>query len=68
VADTGPPEQALLDRSHAAVIALMIVAEEVQQAVKGEDPKLNSGAVAGLTRLARGHPAGDDDVAEKTLG
>ena len=41
----------------------MIVAEKVQEAVQGQDPKLSREMVAECAGLAAGDAGGDDDVA-----
>src|SRR5712671_6947435 len=57
--------QPALDALHAPVVALVIVAQEVQQPVQGQDSDLGAFGVAGLARLAPRHASGDDDVAEE---
>ena len=54
-----------LDPRHPAVVALVIVAEQVQQAVQREHPQLGALVVAGGARLAPRDAAGDHDVAQK---
>lgn len=58
-------QQALLECSHPSPVALMIVAEEVQEAMQRQDPKLNSNWMPQVPSLAPGDTAGDDDVAEE---
>ena len=61
-------QQALLERSHPSPIALMIVAEKVEETVQGEDPKLDREAMAEIARLASGHAGRDGNIAEATVG
>lgn len=42
----------------------MIVTQEVQKAMKGQNPKLNSKRMPMLPCLARGDTGGDDDVTQ----
>ena len=57
------PQQALLERSHPSMIAFMIVAEKVEEAVQGQNPKLDRKAMAELAGLAPGDAGGNHDVA-----
>ena len=43
---------------------VVIVAEKVQETMKGQDPKLNSVGMPGLGRLSPRDPSGNDDVPE----
>ena len=56
--------KAALDASHAAVIALVIIAEQVQQAVQRQHAQLGRERMPGLARLAPGDAGGNHDVAE----
>ena len=58
------PPQPALDAAHAPVVALVIVAEQVQQAVQRQHPPLGELRVAGLARLTPRHAPRDHDVAE----
>ena len=62
------PQQALLERSHPSMIAFMIVAEKVEEAVQREDPKLGREAMAEVAGLAPGYAGGDHDIAEVAPG
>ncbi len=53
-----------LETRHPPVVGLMVVAEQVQQAVQREHAEFLRVGVAGGARLATGHAGGDDDVAE----
>ena len=66
---SGPPQAAAasqprLDARHLARVALVIVAEQVQQAVQREHREFGGERVPRLARLTRGDAAGDHDVAE----
>jgi len=63
ITKSGPAQQALLESSHPSAVALMIVAEKVQEAVQRQDPKLSREMVAKGAGLAAGDAGGDDDVA-----
>src|SRR5712671_6380720 len=52
-----------LDALHPPVIALVIVPQEVKQAVQSEDAPFEMLGMAGVARLALRHPAGDGDIA-----
>jgi hypothetical protein len=65
--ETAAATKAFFDAVHAAVIALVVVAEEMQESVKREDAQLGGFTVARVARLALRHSARDHDVAEKTL-
>lgn len=56
--------QAGLDAGHPSGVALVIIAKEVQQAVKREDAKLGAKRVPRLLGLRAGHAEPDDDVAQ----
>jgi hypothetical protein len=43
---------------------VVIVAEKVQETMKGQDPKLNRVGMAGLEGLTVGDPGRDDDVSQ----
>ena len=58
--------EAAFEASHAAVIALVIIAEQVQQPVKRQDPQLSRKGMARLARLAPGGSCGNHDIAEVT--
>ena len=60
--------QAALDAAHPAAVALVIVAEQVQQAVEREDAQLGQLGVARRARLTPRDAARDDDVAQKGTG
>lgn len=55
--------QAALDTQHPAIVLLVVVAEEVQQAVKREHAQLGALGVPRVARLAASDAAGDHDVA-----
>ena len=48
----GPPSQALLHLPHLPLIGVMIVAQQVQQAMEGQDAQLCGGRVPEIARLA----------------
>ena len=52
---------------HAARISLVIVAEQMEEAVQGEDTQLGELRVACAHGLASRDAAGDDDLAEQTV-
>ena len=56
-----------LDLAHPAIIALVVVSEEVKEAMECKDPKLIQLGVPRVASLASGDPAGDDDFAESGL-
>jgi hypothetical protein len=56
--------EAALEASHAAVIALVIIAEQMEQPVERKDAKLSRKGMAGFPRLTPGHAGGNHDVAE----
>ena len=56
--------QAGLDAGHPPRIALVIIAKEVQQAVKSEDSKLGAQRVPRRLGLAAGNPDPDHDIAQ----
>ena len=58
---TQPP----LDPPHQAVVSLVVVADEMQEAVEGENPKLSEIRVTGRARLPPRDAASDDDVSEE---
>src|SRR5262252_7146156 len=60
--------QPLLHAAHLAAVALMIVAEQVQQAMQCENFELNPLRMSRLARLTSSNAAGDDDVAEEGAG
>ena len=57
----------MLELTHSPAVALVIVSEKVQKAVKRQDPKLNRSAVPPVARLALGHAAGNDDITQKGI-
>jgi len=59
--------QPFFDAAHASAVALVVVAEEMQEPVQREDAQLGGLAVARVACLALRHAAGDYDVSEKTL-
>jgi len=50
------------------MVPLVIVPQEVQEAVQGQEPKLNRFAVPGVGRLAARDAPGDRDVAKRQEG
>jgi len=46
---------------------VVIVAEKVQETMKGQDPKLNSVGMTLLRRLSPRDPGGNDDVPELSV-
>src|ERR1700682_4086048 len=56
-----------LGAAHLAAVALVVVAEQMQQAVERQDPELGELRVARLARLAPRHAAGDHDLPQKTI-
>jgi len=68
VAKTRLAQQPLLDPAHAAVVARVIVAEQVQQAVQRENLQFGELRVPCVARLTAGDAAGDDDVAQEQAG
>ena len=62
--------QPRLDPRHPAPVVrrVMIVAEQVQQAVQRQDLQLGRVGVAGLGRLAPGDAGGNDEVARGSSG
>ncbi len=65
-AQAAPDSQSPLEASHRAVIALVIIAKEMQQAVQGQDAELRAEAVAGGSRLALRNTMRNHDIAELT--
>jgi hypothetical protein len=59
--------QPALEPTHRAVVALVIVAKQVQQAVQREYPQLGPLAVARFARLPSRHAAGDHDLTQEGL-
>jgi len=57
-----------LQLSHLTGVGLVIVTQEVQKAVKGQDPKLNCEGVSVLPGLTSGDPGGDGDVPQLRVG
>lgn len=55
--------QAFLERSHLSPIPLVIVAQEMQQPMKGQDPLLDRRCVAVHACLTTGHAHRDGNVA-----
>jgi hypothetical protein len=53
-----------LDARHQAVVALVVVTEQMQQSVQGQHLQLGQLGMASIPRLAASDAAGDDDVAE----
>jgi hypothetical protein len=60
--------QAALDAQHPAVVTLVIVAEEVQQAVQRKDLQLGQLRVVRVARLTPRDASGDDDVSQEGIG
>jgi len=54
--------EASFEAQHAAVVLLVIVSEEVEEAVQGKNPELGAFRVARGAGLAPGDASGDDDV------
>src|SRR5689334_8507794 len=63
-AESTPAAQPPFDQAHPAIIALVVVSEQVKQAVERKDPKLIQLGVAGAEGLASRHATGDDDLAQ----
>ena len=61
-AQASPAAQPPLHELHPSIVALVVVAEQVKQAMKREKPKLVELGMAGDARLATGDAPGDDDV------
>ena len=59
--------KALFGAAHLAAVALVVVAEQVQQAVQRQDPELGQLRVARVAGLTPGHAAGDHDLAQRTF-
>jgi hypothetical protein len=59
--------QPALEPTHRAVVALVIVAKQVQQAMQREYPELGPLAVARVARLPSRHAAGDHDVSQEGI-
>jgi len=62
-AKTAPATQPAFEPHHLPVVALVIVAEEVQQSMEREHAQFGLFRVARLPRLALRDSARDDDVA-----
>jgi hypothetical protein len=56
--------EAAFGASHAAVIALVIIAEQMQQAMERQDTQFGPERMTGLASLASGDAGGNHDVAE----
>jgi hypothetical protein len=56
---SGTPPQSLFKSSHGAGVGLMIVAQKVQQAMKGQNPELNAERMALLASLPACHAQGE---------
>ena len=56
-----------LDAPHLAGVALVVVAEQMEQAVQRQDPQLGQLRVTRLARLPPGDAAGDHDLPQETL-
>jgi hypothetical protein len=65
LAKSALPPKAALDAKHPSVVALVIVAEEMQKAMQGKNPEFGAFGVAGRAGLAFGHASRDHDVAQK---
>jgi len=68
--DQALPQAALapeppLDSPHLSAIALVVVPQQVQQPVQGQDPEFGELGMPRLAGLAAGDAAGDHDIAEK---
>jgi hypothetical protein len=59
--------EAPLDTEHAAVVALVIVAQEMKEAVESQHSQFGLLAVSRFACLAPRHASGDHDVAEEWL-
>src|SRR5262245_41988206 len=59
-----PPSQPALELQHAPVVALVVVAKQMQQAVKRQHAQLRQGGMAGGASLAPGHAARDHNVSK----
>jgi hypothetical protein len=62
VAQTAFPAEASLETQHATVVVLVIVSEEVEEAVQSKNPELGAFRVARRAGLAPGNASRDDDV------
>jgi hypothetical protein len=56
--------EASFGASHAAVIALVIIAEQVQQAMERQDAQFGRERMTGVAGLASGDSGGNHDVTE----
>jgi len=56
------PAEASFEAQHAAVVLLVIVSEEVEEAVQSKNPELGALGVARRAGLAPGDASRDDDV------
>jgi hypothetical protein len=64
LAQTAPQAESPLEPSHLAIVTLVIIAKEVQEAVEGEDPEFGGQAVPGGGRLALRNAKRNHDIAE----
>jgi hypothetical protein len=58
------PSEASFGASHAAVIAFVIIAEQVQQAMERQDTQFGRERMTGVAGLASGDSGGNHDVTE----
>ena len=65
LAQAALPAQTAFEAQHATVVLFVIVAEEVQEAVQGEDPELGAFRVTRCAGLVFGDTSRDDDVPEE---
>src|SRR3990170_8001549 len=68
MSDAELPPQTILDPPHLAVVGLVIVAQEMEKAVEGEDLELPWEGRPEAARLALGRLHRDDDVPEVAPG
>jgi len=58
------PAQPAFDAGHLTGVTVVIIAEQVQEAVKCQHPQLLTERMPGFTRLPGSHTGRDDDIAE----
>ena len=66
MAEATRPAQPPLNPAHPAIIALVVVSEEVKEAVQCKEPKLIQLWVSRCASLSFRDAPGDDDVSQKT--
>src|ERR1041385_3260319 len=64
---TALPAQPDFDPSHPAIIALVIVSQEMEEPVQRQNLELGQLGMSGVARLPLRHAARDDDISEKAI-